>query len=190
MPFPAKTNREQILAAALAQTATGGTKELSIRSLAAALGLAPNALYRYFRDLSELQEAVGAAITEQVHDKLAAAAGRKRPEAALRALALAYIAFARSEPGLYDAFMNARISSPAAVQAHDHLWQLVVMHVAALTGEHTAPQAAVSLWALLHGFITLENLCALQNDKPSSGLEYGLRAWLQYATRPTATRSP
>ena len=182
VPFPPKIDRDQILAAALAQTASGGAQQLSIRSLAAALNVVPNALYRYFRDLSELQDAVSAAVTDQLHDRLVTVLGRKGPEAALRALALAYVDFARTEPGLYDAFMNARVVSPISMQAHDRLWQLVVTRVTALTGQRQASKAAVSLWALLHGFVALEAICALQQEqKPRSGLEYGLQAWLAYA---------
>ena len=58
MAYPAKTDRESILAAALEQVESEGLENLAIRSLAGRLGLAPNALYRYFENLSDLELAV------------------------------------------------------------------------------------------------------------------------------------
>jgi len=48
MAYPAKTDRQAILSAALEQLTRNEMRALSLRGLAASLGIAPNALYRYF----------------------------------------------------------------------------------------------------------------------------------------------
>src|ERR1700692_387565 len=58
MPYPSKTDRQTILSAAVKHLAHGGIRDLSLRNLAASLDLAPNAIYRYFSDLSALEDAL------------------------------------------------------------------------------------------------------------------------------------
>src|ERR1700730_8577099 len=85
MVFPAKTDRARILSAAMEQLARDGMEKLSLRSLAASLDLAPNALEWLFASRSQLEAAITAEITEHVHESLRKAAGRKAPEQAIRA---------------------------------------------------------------------------------------------------------
>ena len=65
MVFPAKTDRARILSAAMDQLARDGMEKLSLRSLAASLNLAPNALYRYFASRSQLEAAIAAEIAQE-----------------------------------------------------------------------------------------------------------------------------
>jgi len=58
---PRKTSRKAILAAAVEIVERDGTETLSMRAVARRLGLAPNALYYYFRDRKALEAAVAAA---------------------------------------------------------------------------------------------------------------------------------
>ena len=106
MVFPAKTDRARILSAAMEQLARDGMEKLSLRSLAASLDLAPNALYRYFASRSQLEAAITAEIIEHVHESLRKAAGRKAPEQAIRALVRAYIRFAHEQKHFYDVFLR------------------------------------------------------------------------------------
>ena len=71
MVFPAKTDRARILSAAMEQLARDGMEKLSLRSLAASLDLAPNALYRYFASRSQLEAAIAAEITDHLHESCA-----------------------------------------------------------------------------------------------------------------------
>ena len=57
MPYPSKTDRNAILAVAMELVEKHGVDKLAIRSVAAELGLAPNALYRYFENLAALEAA-------------------------------------------------------------------------------------------------------------------------------------
>ena len=118
MVFPAKTDRARILSAAMEQLARDGMEKLSLRSLAASLDLAPNALYRYFASRSQLEAAITAEITQQVHEGLRKAAGRKAPEQAIRALVRAYIRFAHEQKHLYDVFLRPCAETQEGEAAH------------------------------------------------------------------------
>lgn len=183
MAYPAKTDREAILAVAIAQAAASGPQGISVRSVATALGLAPNAIYRYFRDRAELEAAVSEAVTITLHRALETAVAKKSPEAAIRALARSYVEFARSERGLYQLFMLCETDDPARNAAHNALWEFVLTQVARLTGKRAAAPAATALWAFLHGTATLEELGALDPSEPEANLRFGLQAWLAYAGR-------
>jgi AcrR family transcriptional regulator len=179
MPFPAKTDRARILAAAMEQVASGGIERLSLRSLAASLDLAPNALYRYFPSRSQLEAAITAGIINQVHADLRKAAGRKSPEQALRAIVRAYVRFAREQRHFYDAFLKPCLHTPDGEAAHAALWDFVVEQVTRLCGPKKAPEAAVALWAFLHGFVEFKIAGLFDEGKPIKGFEWGVDAWFK-----------
>ena len=181
MAFPAKTDRSSILAAAMEQLASDGMQKLSLRSVAATLDLAPNALYRYFSSRSQLQAALIAEITEQVHAALLKATARKAPEPAIRALTRAYLSFAREQRHFYDAFLTPCLETPEGETAHAALWDFVLGQVARISGSEKAAEAAVGLWAFLHGFVELQTLGVFGNGKPLSGFDWSLNAWFKAA---------
>lgn len=181
MVFPAKTDRARILSAAMEQLSRDGMEKLSLRSLAASLDLAPNALYRYFASRSQLEAAIAAAVTDHVHDALRKAAGRKQPEQAIRALLRAYLRFAHEQRHFYEVFLRPCAETPEGDAAHVALWNFVLEQVGRVSGPKKAPQAAIALWALLHGFIGLESAGVFEQDKPRSGFDWGLQAWLRAA---------
>ncbi len=181
MPFPAKTDRARILAAAMDLLARKGMEKLTIRSLATSLDLAPNALYRYFTSRSQLEAAITAEVTEQVHARLRRASERKAPEQAIRALVRAYLSFAREKKHLYDVFLTPCLQTLEGKTAHEELWGFVIAQVARISGPKKASEAAVALWALLHGFVELEKAGVFNQGKPLSGFEWGLNAWLMAA---------
>lgn len=181
MAFPAKTNRARILSAAMEQLARDGLEKLSLRSVAGSLDLAPNALYRYFASRSELEGAIAAAITEHVHEGLRKATGRKAPEQAIRALVRAYIRFAHEQRHLYEAFVRPCVETSEEEAAHLALWNFVLEQVGRVSGPKKAPDAAIALWALLHGFVGLEGAGVFERGKPVSGFDWGLQAWFRAA---------
>jgi len=183
MPYPSKTDRETILAAAVDQAALQGLERLSMRSLAASLGLAPNALYRYFADKAQLESAISAEAANRLHQELAAASGKCGPEQALLRMARAYLHFARTNRFLYEIFMACRSKSTEDDQPHERLWGYVVMQVAKLCGEAKAAECSVALWAFLHGFAELDSAGAIDGGKPASSFEFGLKAWIVAAKK-------
>jgi AcrR family transcriptional regulator len=182
MPFPAKTDRVRILAAAMEQLASGGMEKLSLRSLAASLDLAPTALYRYFSSRSVLEVALTAEIAGLLHARLRKAAGHKLPDPAIRALIKAYVSFSTEQPHLYNAFLQpCEEAEQTEEPAHAALWAFVLEQVARITGPKHAPEAAVALWAMLHGFVELKRAGVFHQGKPLTGFDWGMQAWLKAA---------
>src|ERR1700730_8333047 len=84
MPYPSKTDRQTLLSAAVKQLAHVGIRDLSLRNLAASLGLAPNAIYRYFSDRSALEAALAGEAARQMEWALSRAAAGREPVTAIR----------------------------------------------------------------------------------------------------------
>ena len=58
------------------------------------------------------------------------------------------------------------------------LWTFTVEQVQRIAGSGRAAQASVALWAFLHGAVAIEAAQVFGENKPASGLEFGLDAWL------------
>src|SRR6516225_6110748 len=101
MASPAKTDRASVLNAALKQVESKGVETLAIRSVAAKLGLAPNAIYRYFESLAALKAAVAEEAYLRMLETMRKAAGGKKPAEAVRAFSEAYLRFAHEQPRVF-----------------------------------------------------------------------------------------
>ncbi len=181
MPFPSKTDRRTILATALEQVSREGINKLAIRSVAAALGLAPNALYRYFPSLAALEAALAEESRCRLRELLHTAVADKPPEEAVRSIAYAYVQFAREQPRIFALTLLPPPTEADGNAAHLQLWHFVLGHVAGLYGEKRAPEAAMALWAFLHGMTVLEAAGAFGERKPVSSFEFGLQMWIKAA---------
>ncbi len=189
MAYPAKTDRAAILAAAVQQIAQGGLAQLSLRSVAAQLGIAPNALYRYFADRAHLEAALSSEGASLLLEVLREAAGQQAPNAALRSMATAYLRFAREQAPMHDVVTMRCDRSPQDAQSHEQLWLFLVGYVAQITGELQAREAAVALWAFLRGMAALEAAQVFNEEKPQSSFHFGLEAWFRAAEDASAASS-
>lgn len=181
MPYPSKTDRRSILAAAVKHLTRAGIRDLSLRSLAASLDLAPNAIYRYFSDRPALEAALASEAARQMEMTLRKAAGAREPVAAIREMASAYLNFAKENPHLYDMMMSSHAPKHDAT-FHQSLWAFTVEQVQRIAGSELAAQASVALWAYLHGAVALDAAEVFGEGKPASGLGFGLDAWLLAAS--------
>ncbi len=157
MPYPAKTDRQAILSAAFEQVEHEGLQSMSLRGLAATLGLAPNALYRYFSDRAALESAIHAETARRLHEALKRAVAKKNPADAIRSMAQTYRKFAREHRHLCGMMVSPCVPCAEDAAAHDELWEFVVSQVALLTSHRRATEAAVALWTILQGAIALED---------------------------------
>ena len=181
MAYPSKTDRESILAAAMKQVARDGLSKLAIRSVAAALGLAPNALYRYFSSLAALIAALADESRRQLLIALQKSVGQKAAEAAIRSIARTYVRFARDQPEIFSLTLMPSITDSGEEATHIQSWTFVLEQVARLYGEQRAPEAAIALWAFLHGMTALEAAGVFGERKPLSSFEFGLDMWIRGA---------
>ena len=101
--------RDGLVAAGLELARAGGPDAVLLREATRMVGVVPNAAYRHFADRDELLAAVCAAAMGELADRMAAGVAQVRgqygdPEAAglrLYAIGVAYLGFAREEPGLF-----------------------------------------------------------------------------------------
>ena len=178
MPALAKTGRDAILKAALARVAEDGMAALSLRSLAADVGIATNALYHYFETRAHLETALSDAAGGALLDALEHGLRRRHGRARIQALGKAYVAFARAQPHLYALFSTAGCDDTVDRPHHRALWDLVIAESTLLHGEQRAEAAATSLWALLHGTVALHSAGMLEGTKPEQNIQFGLEAWI------------
>jgi AcrR family transcriptional regulator len=177
MAYPSKTDRQTILVAAVKELAHGGIRDLSLRNIAASLGLAPNAIYRYFSDRRALEAALASEAARQMEVTLRRAAKGREPLTAIREMASAYIKFAKHNRHLYQAMMSFHAPEHDPT-SHESLWTFTVEQVQLIAGRDRGPQASVALWAFLHGAVLLQAAQVLGELKPASGLDFGFEAWL------------
>jgi AcrR family transcriptional regulator len=101
--------RDGLVAAGLELARTGGPDAVVLREATRMVGVVPNAAYRHFADRDELLAAVCAAAMRELAGRMAAGVARVRGphgDAAaarrrLHAIGVAYLEFARQEPGLF-----------------------------------------------------------------------------------------
>ena len=146
--------RQMILAAATAMIegddeTDGG--ELSLRAVARRLGVKAPSLYRYFADKAVLERAVVEETQRLLFDALRFSVARKRQRAALVALAVRYVEFARQRPALYAFAMRGRTRVDMSSGAGGLQWKLMLKTIGALSGNAHDVSAAVALWSFLHG---------------------------------------
>jgi TetR/AcrR family transcriptional regulator, tetracycline repressor protein len=143
-------SREDIVDAAVAIVEAGGYQEMSIRSLAADLGVAPMSLYRHIRDKDDL--------LDEVVSRLLARAWRPAisednwqewiTEAAAR-----LHQFLVTQPAALHVYLRHPVVSPAAVERMDAM--MYVLRRAGLD-EQTARSAYGALHTYTIGFAALE----------------------------------
>ena len=161
--------------------AQNGLRGMSIRSVAGSLGLAPNAMYSYFVDIKQLQTAVAAEVAGRLHAMLLEACTEKTSEDSIRSLAKAYLRFAKEQHLIYEALVVTRPASGEDAIVPERLWLFFVEQVRRITGASKSQEAAVALWAFLHGIAALQSAQAFNEEKPGSSFEFGLSAWIEAA---------
>ena len=178
MAYPAKTDRESILAAALEQVESEGLENLAIRSVAAKLDLAPNALYRYFENLSDLEFAVAEEVRLQMLQVMQKVIGGKTPSESIRAISKTYLRFAKERPRAFALYLkNSNSETPQCAKNTEFF----VEQVTRLYGRERAQMAAHALWAQIHGLAVLLGAGVLPWDEAHARLSYGLKMWIEGA---------
>jgi AcrR family transcriptional regulator len=157
--------REALLNATREEIERGGYESLSMRDLAASLGVSEAAPYHHFAD----KRALLAAVAAQGFRDLEAAAMEAMekaggPAARMEQGARAYLAFAAHHPQLFRLmFVSDLLTSAAprdsslvsvASQFH-HQFEAVVSGICDNKDERSIKAAALAIWSLLHGFALL-----------------------------------
>lgn len=141
-----------------------GLEGVSMRDLAAELGLSPMAAYRYFKDKAEILATVRAAAFSRFSDALETAfASEKTPMARARAIGAAYLGFALKESDAYrlifDLTQPDEHQYPELARQSARAKAILARQAEDLVGAGLAPddveQVTNSLWSAAHGVCVL-----------------------------------
>lgn len=209
MVYPSKLSRESVVGAARSLIGEQGVQALGMRAVAARLGVRPASLYKHVVDLAGLHALLAEHAAGELLTAIDAAIARapnsarvESPKMPMLFMANEYLRFARDQPALYALLTaetsprpaTARQTATAAASipqvARAALWQRLLQVVGDLTGSADDTEAAVALWAFLHGFITLERAGMFGTDGPSGGFARGVKAMAAGLRRPTTSGQP
>ena len=118
MAAPVGLDRQAVVDAAVMLVAAAGRVDaVSLRGVAASLGVRTQSLYAHVDGLDDLRRAVAVVALEQLAGELSdAAIGRSGPDA-VAGIVRSYVGFAHARPGLYDATLVPPGEDPALVAA-------------------------------------------------------------------------
>lgn len=173
--------------------ATGPRESVTVRAVAAAAEASTTAVYSLFGGKDGLIGAVRDRAVSGLYAELSAVSASEDPLADLYALALAYRRWGRGHSHLYAVlFGGVQSFDPSGeVGTADPVGPLLAaidraLKASVLTGDATA--IALSVWATLHGLVTLELSGALDAVTAETAFGSTIRAALRGWTTPEVFR--
>jgi AcrR family transcriptional regulator len=156
-----RAERERLIVTAAREMAEAeGWDAVTTRRLAAEIEYSQPVLYSHFKGKDAIMAAVAVeGFAELAAELRAARLGADSPRAALIAVGTAYTDFARRRPALYDAMfthvVDVPFATPEAPAALREGFGELVQAVQPLASDDEADILAETLWAGLHGLVTL-----------------------------------
>ena len=160
-PYHVGNLRAQLLDEARALLESGGRAELNLRGLAARAGIAPGSVYHHYASKAALMAGLAAVGFRDLEDILRDAAATAPQATPIRTCALAYFAFARSQPALYDLMFDAAMMSDREVAiARNSAFAVLEAAISQSPSqqsrdEGTIHKVALAVWACGHGAASL-----------------------------------
>ncbi|MBB5328824.1 TetR/AcrR family transcriptional regulator [Tunturiibacter gelidoferens] len=178
MAYPKLLSSGEILKTAVHLVEHGDADGLSLRAVAAKLGVKAPSLYRYFPDKGALEVAVAEEILTIMLGEFRTASATADTAKMFRRMTDAYLRFARERFPLYAFVMQNRHPERYGAGAGKAVWNLLLEAASGVSGQPDDTAAAVATWAFLHGYATLEHSGAFGPSGPKGGLERGVEAFL------------
>ncbi|MDE2362705.1 MAG: TetR/AcrR family transcriptional regulator [Hyphomicrobiales bacterium] len=156
--------KDALVEAARSLVAERGPAGFTLSEAAKMVGVTAAAPYRHFADRNELMSELARRGFEAFAQRLETAWDNGRPDAvsAFRRMGVAYLAFAKEEPGLYSAmFGNVQaLNTPTSGAAADRALAMIHHACASVLRQYGAPDAgardlALQVWAFSHGVAQL-----------------------------------
>jgi AcrR family transcriptional regulator len=158
MPAPSRTSRAAVIAAAGEILEAADLEALTMAAVADRVGVRGPSLYKHVANRSVLIRAVAEQVASDLRDAIERAAGRQRdPRASLRAAVVAYRRYVHAHPngyGLLFAHLLPDSMPDAALVAS--VGVPIVRRMEELVGPESALEAARTLVAWAHGFVSME----------------------------------
>lgn len=178
-PYHHGNLRRALVDAALHIVEREGLGALSLRAVAREAGVSPAAPYHHFKDKQELMLAVGAMGFEQLTEVMLDAR-RKAPDAmaALTAIGVAYVSFARQHPALYTLMWDCsrHVAGTPEPDEEKRAYQLledtiIEAGVASADDPVRLKLAAIAAWTSAHGLAEMASFDQFQPLKEALGGE-------------------
>ena len=171
--------RRALTEAALRIVERDGLPALSLRAVAREAGVSPAAPYHHFKDKQELMTAVGTEGFGRLTDAMRSARdSAPDPHAALSAIGVAYVCFARENPALYTLMWDCSRMEGATPEmetekdAYSLLEQTIVAAgVASPDDPVRLKLAGVAMWTKAHGLAEMAGFDQFQSIKDALGGE-------------------
>jgi AcrR family transcriptional regulator len=151
-------NKRVVLQAAIELADEMGLEQVTLTLISQKLKIKTPSLYNHVDGMPGIRKDMAYWSLSQMKDQLADAAIGVSGEDALIAMGVAYLAFARKHPGLYEATLSAPDRNDSVMQnlAEDILNLLLrVLEVYSLSDEESL-HTVRGLRSIFHGFVTLE----------------------------------
>ncbi|ASS65778.1 MULTISPECIES: TetR-like C-terminal domain-containing protein [unclassified Paenibacillus] len=149
-----------LLGAAAELADAHGFEAVTLASLAQKLNVRSPSLYNHVAGLPELRRLLALNALERLNGRLVLALDGKQGDEAMRSFCAAYLQFARTHPGLYEAVQRA--PEPEDEQLQQAGGTVVRLALDALSGFELQGDAAIhavrGIRSLLHGFVSLERV--------------------------------
>jgi len=177
MPTPPRTSVRDIVDAARQVVEEDGLEGLRMKRVAATVGVRAPSLYKHVRNRGDLIRLV----TEDVARRLAAlvtgATGSGDPAQDLRAIGRAFRAFAHANPAAYGLVFGPMPDEwRAAPETLVTATEALIRATAALAGPTHALDAARTMVAWAHGFVSMELAGAFRmGGDVDAAFEFGIK---------------
>ena len=165
---------QMMLDAARHVAATDGPEAITARRIAGDIGYSPGTIYQLFDNLDALIVALKSVVLSEILERLDALAMTSKVERDVLALVDAYLAYEREEPALWRTLFDLSLpgGSPFpesfAKQIADGLTRVERALLPLNLGKADQITAARTLWAGLHGIISLSGNSGLAHSGASS----------------------
>ena len=158
MPAPSRTSRAAVVAAAGEILETADLEGLTMAAVAERVGVRGPSLYKHVANRSVLIRAVAERVATDLRDAIERSAGRQRdPRAGLRAAVVAYRRYVPSHPKAYGLlFAHLLPESMPDTALVSSVGVAIVRRMEELVGPERALEAARTLVAWAHGFVSME----------------------------------
>ena len=181
-----------LIAAATQMVRANGAEHLSLRAVAAEVGVSPSAAYHYYPDKDSLIAGVGQELFERLADLQEAALSQfpgksaKAARARFRALGRAYFDWANSEPNLFrlmfGGFCSIDFAEAQIKRQESRAWNLLCSCLDDLQEcgdikKNIRPYGEILSWSSVHGATALiveGHLPAASFESVLDGLELSL----------------
>lgn len=148
--------RASLLTSALELIEASGPERLSLRAVARAAGVSPNAPYNHFADKNALLAALAAHGFEQLRQRMITAITDAEPGDEIVAVAVAAVRHALAHPGLHRLAVAHVCSDHSQTRAaEDAVKAVVAASVAATPGDPEGEALCAGVWALTQGLSLL-----------------------------------